>query len=357
MKRICFLIGNLNNSGGTERVTSIIANELSKQNHDVSILSMTDGTDPFFALAPAIETYSLHPKKLSFKKHFFPTIWKIRQFVKQHRIDSLIVVDSISCVFTVPALYGLKVNHICWEHFNFNVDLKVSFRRLGRKLAAKYCDTIVTLTNRDKHLWQQGLTHIEAKIVPIANPAPYENTHHTPSLDSKTVLSVGRLTNQKGFDLLIAAWAQVCQHNKDWTLCIVGSGEDEKSLKTQACSLGIFERIDFVPATKEVVQYYQHSAFYCLSSRFEGLPMVLLEAQAFGLPIVAFDCDTGPSDIITNKVNGYLCENNNPAALASALTTMIDSTPADFQHMCTKSLENSERFAVEGIIKKWIAIL
>ncbi|WP_350560615.1 glycosyltransferase family 4 protein [Psychrobacter sp. CAL346-MNA-CIBAN-0220] len=357
MKKICFLIGDLNNCGGTERVTSLIADKLVKKNFNVSILSLTDGMSPFFALDNDIQTYSLYSKNISFKKNFIGVIWKIRQFVQQNKIDTLIVVDSISCMFTVPALYGLEVNHICWEHFNFNVNLGVKARDLGRKWAAKHCDYIVTLTKRDKELWEEGLKNIKAEIIPIANPTPYENIEHTPSLEFKTVLALGRLTYQKGFDFLIEAWAQVCQTNDDWTLRIVGSGENEESLKTQARKLKISGRIDFVPATKKVEQYYKTSSFYCLSSRFEGFGMVLLEAQAFGLPIVAFDCDCGPRDLIEDGKSGWLSENGNVEDLAKKLSKVTELDELDYLQLSSNAKKSSLEFSTDKISKIWVNIL
>ena len=221
MKRVCFLIGNLNDSGGTERVTSIIANELSKQGYDVSILSLLGGNEPFFELEPVIHTYSLYPKKISFKKNFISAVWKIRQFVNQNKIETLVVVDSISCVFTVLALFGLKINHICWEHFNFKVDLGVSFRRIGRKIAARYCDVIVTLTERDKQYWLEGTKH-KSQITAIANPCPFSVQYYEKRANTKIVLAVGRLTYQKGFDLLLESWREVNKAKTDWKLKIVG---------------------------------------------------------------------------------------------------------------------------------------
>ena len=114
MKKVCFLIGNLNNSGGTERVATLIANELVKMNYNVSIISLAGGKYPFFELDDSIRTYSLYSDKVSFKTKFFGVVSKLRNFVKKNKIDSFVVVDSMSCIFTVPALYGLKINHICW---------------------------------------------------------------------------------------------------------------------------------------------------------------------------------------------------------------------------------------------------
>src|SRR5690606_5894407 len=145
-----------------------------------------------------------------------------------------------------PALFGLRVKHICWEHFNFNVNLGVKYRDVGRKWAAKYCDYVVTLTKRDKELWEQGIKNIKAKIIPIANPSPFEVQENIPSLDYKTILCVGRLTYQKGFDLLITAWARVAQQVPDWKIVIVGSGEDEQMLKQMAIDYKVDQSIDFV---------------------------------------------------------------------------------------------------------------
>ena len=357
MKKICFLIGNINYSGGTERVTSIIANELVNKNFNVSILSLSEGASPFFELDSSIQLDSLFSQKVSMKLNFFSCCLKIRKYVQIHKIDTLIVVDSISCVFTVPALFGLNIKHICWEHFNFNVNLGVKFRDIGRKWAAKYCDYIITLTNKDKDLWVQALKKVNARIIPIANPVPYENVESTPNLKFNTVLALGRLTYQKGFDLLIEAWAEVCKVNRDWKLKIVGSGEDEKQLKEQARQLNIFDRINFLNGTKNVEQYYQTSSFYCMSSRFEGLPMVLLEAQAFGLPIVSFDCETGPSDLIIHNENGYLVEKANINELAYYLLKAIELPNEQYEKMILNAKIQNSKFNIQNIIIKWVDIL
>ncbi len=357
MKNICFLIGNLNNSGGTERVTSIIANELSKQGYAISILSLTDGSTPFFELESTIQTYSLYPQKISFKRHFLPVIWKIRQFVKQQKIDTLVVVDSIACTFTVPALFGLNVQHICWEHFNFNSNNGVKFRDIGRQWAAKYCDYIVTLTQRDKKLWQQGLNNINANVVTIGNPSPYENIQHSPSISDRVILAVGRLTKQKGFDILLEAWAQVCSVNTDWTLRIVGDGENAVALKNQAKALGVEMHVDFIAATKYIEHYYQTSSFYCLSSRFEGFGMVILEAQSFGLPVISFDCDCGPRDLINDNINGWLIENGDTEGLAKQLLDSISLDEDSYIKMSKQSQMSSKRFSVSNITQRWLDIL
>lgn len=358
MKKLCFLIGNINHSGGTERVTTLIANALSShENYEIHILSLCKGDAPFFYQDNQIINSYLFDFKVSMKRSFLQAIIKIRSYLTSNKIDTLVVVDSISCIFTVPACIGLNINHICWEHFNFNVNLGVRYRNIGRKWAARYCDYVVTLTKRDKELWEHGLKNINAKIVAISNPTPYENIENIPSLEHKTILTMGRLTYQKGFDILIEAWAHLCTKNNDWTLRIVGNGDDEEKLKTQAQNLGILNRIDFLPATKNVEKYYKTSSFYCMSSRFEGLPMVLLEAQSFGLPLVAFDCDTGPSEIIQNEMNGYLVEPLNVQELSNKLLSACNMPLGDYKRMIDLSRISSEKFYLKNILNQWFDII
>lgn len=357
MKKICFLIGNLNHSGGTKRVTTLIANALAQKDFQVPILSLADGKQPFFELVPSIKTYSLYPEKISFKKNFFGAIWRIRKFVTQHQIDTLVVVDSISCIFTVPALFGLNIKHICWEHFNFKNNNGVKYRNIGRKWAAKYCDYVVTLTQRDKELWEKGLKKINAKITAISNPVTYEDIENIPSLEYKTILTVGRLTHVKGFDLLITAWARVAQQVPDWKIVIVGSGEDELMLKQMAKDFEVDDSIIFAGQQKNMDTFYRQASFFCMTSRFEGLPMVLLEAQSYGLPIVAFDCDTGPAEIIDHNISGLLVAPENINGLANSLLGLIKLSNIQYEKMSSNAVENSIRYSVNPILKQWLSII
>ncbi len=263
MKKICFIIGNINNSGGTERVTTLIANNLAQQNNNVFILSLSHGDQPFFELNSNIKIQALFNEKVSMKKNFFQAVRKIRNFLISKQIDTLIVVDSISCVFTVPACAGLRINHICWEHFNLKVNLGSRFRDLGRWMAAKWGNKIVTLTERDKSFWDKrfNLTHTN-KVVAIANPSPYELQDNTPSLEHKIILCVGRLTYQKGFDLLIPSWSKVAHKLDGWKIIIVGTGEDEVSLKEMAVNYGVSESIIFAGQQKNMSQFYNKASFF-----------------------------------------------------------------------------------------------
>ncbi len=357
MKKICFLIGNINHSGGTERVTTLIANKLAIDNQ-IFILSLSCGNNPFFEQESTIINSSLFTEAISMKTHFLSAISKIRKYLIHNKIDTLIVVDSISCVFTVPACYGLKINHICWEHFNFKVNLGSRFRNLGRWMAAKWCSRIVTLTKRDKGFWIEQYPNIKEKISVIANPSLFQNLDHQPSLENRTVLAVGRLDYIKGFDLLLKAWALVCEKiDEKWMLNIVGGGQEEANLKQLTQNLNIESRVIFSGQQKIVDPFYKNASIYCLSSRNEGFPMVLLEAQSYGLPIIAFDCDTGPAELIVDKKNGFLCKTEDVNDLADKVKSMILMDGDVYTNYSYESKVVVKKFSISNIILKWEKIL
>ncbi|MCO8070184.1 glycosyltransferase family 4 protein [Acinetobacter lwoffii] len=357
MKKICFLIGNLSSSGGTERVTTLIANNLVEYSkYEISILSLVDGKIPFFDLDPKISIHSLHDKKVSFKSNYLSTVWNIRKFVQVQKIDTLIVVDSIACIFTIPALLGLKVKHISWEHFNFNNNNGVKLRDLSRKLAAKYCDYVITLTEKDKILWENNLKNINAQVIAISNPCPFPIIQsYTKEKNTKIVLAVGRLTHVKGFDMLLQAWTHVHQFLPEWHLKIVGEGEDREKLSNFILNNNLTSSVELVGNTNNIKDYYEQAEILCLSSHFEGFPMVLLEAQAFGLPIVAFDCETGPAEILADT-DSILVPQNNINLFASSLIDLMKNEEKR-KLINFKSKEKAKLYQPQSIIKHWTKLL
>ena len=354
MKKICFFIGNLNNTGGTERVCSIIANELSHIGYDVNILNLTGGDSPFFPLSNNIETHSLFPMPGRTLYRTPAIIYKLRSYLKEESIDTLIVVETMSVLFTLPAIQGLSIKHICWEHFNFKNDLGKVGRRLSRQLAARYCDAVVTLTERDRLYWLEGAT-CKAQIISIPNPSPFVPQEYIKEDCSKTVLAVGRLTAIKGFDLLIQSWVKVAGACPDWKLTIVGEGEDRPLLTELINEYQLNSKVNLVGAVNNVEDYYKKSDIFCLSSRFEGFPMVLLETLAFGLPVVSFDCDTGPAEILKDT-GSILVPPNSTELLANALIDLIDNEEQR-KAISIKSKEKSKEYQAEVIISDWIKLI
>lgn len=350
MKNICFLIGNLNYSGGTERVTSLIANELIKTGFNVSILSFFEGEQPFFKLDNDIRVYNIFPSKVSFKKNYFITVLKIRRFIKINKIHSLVLVDSNSYIFTLPALTGLKTKQICWEHFNFKYNLGKPSRDIARKLAARYCDLVVTLTKKDKISWLDNTKH-KNQIISIPNPSPFSIKNSPICTNHKTVLAVGRLAHQKGFDLLLLAWKKVSLANPDWHLIIVGEGEKRYELENFIVNNQLSSSVTLIGNTNDVSKYYEKADIFCLSSRFEGFGMVLVEALSFGLPIVSFDCESGPSEILEGT-RSILVPPEDVDKLAFSLIELINSEARRLS-ISSDNIKKAQQYQLSNIINEW----
>lgn len=354
MTRICFFIGDLNNSGGTERVSSVIASELQHRGYQIHILSLQCGNKPFFELADGIHISQLFTKAGRGMLRLPITIMRLRRYLRQQQIDILIDVESMLALYALPAVVGLNIRHICWEHFNYSVDLGKASRRLARKLAARFADDVVTLTERDKQLWLTNTT-CKANITAIPNPVTISPPTEINLHKEKLFLAVGRLTYQKGFDLLLQAWAQVALLHPDWRLRIVGDGEDKTMLEQLRRKLNIEASTELVPKTNNIAAHYQQAAFFVMSSRFEGLPLVLIEAQAYGLPIVSFDCDTGPAEIIKHGETGWLCKPGCIESLSSSINVALQYTidANDLTQLCSSAVKNVEKFTLPIIAARW----
>lgn len=355
-KKVCFFISSLANAGGTERVCTEIANNLSQLGFSVTILSMYAGK-PFFSLSNNIESAFIYPKK-AYSKILVPaTLLKVRQRLDNIAPDVLINVDSALFIYSAPACSRLKIKNLVWEHFNYNAGRYSLARILSRKLACKFSDAIITLTHADNSNWTNNKL-CKAPVITINNPSPSMPADLQPNTNREAVvLAVGRLNHQKGFDQLLDAWQIVNANNTcNWQLHIVGSGELKQQLEQKINALGLKQSVKLIPATPSIYQHYNKAGIYCLSSRYEGFPMVLLEAQAFGLPIVSFDCETGPAEIIKHDETGLLVQNSNTQALADALISLMNNKAKRIE-MGANALKRALNYSTQSIIKEWQKVI
>lgn len=356
-KKVCFFSSNIDNSGGTERVASIIANSLSNYNFEVVFLSLFEGLQPHFKINEKIKVYTLSKEKKSLSKNYLSITSDLRKFIKSQKIDCIINIESTLSLFVCPAIFFTKVKHINWEHFNFDISLGKKSRVISRYLAALFADYIVTLTQTDELKWKKN-TLLLAKILSIPNPS-IQNINQKINFDSRhnIALSLGRYTHQKGFDLLIKSWEKIKETQPDWQLWIVGDGEDKNLLEELIEERQLADVVKLIPFTTDVQTLYENANFYIMSSRFEGFPMVLLEACSFGLPIVSFDCPTGPKEIVDHGNNGFLVERNNIVELTSAINQLISLDEYEYQKFRRYSLDKAKSFDINIIIKQWINLL
>jgi glycosyltransferase involved in cell wall biosynthesis len=186
----------------------------------------------------------------------------------------------------------------------------------------------------------------------IPNMADYQT--FKPRFDNKVkvMTAVGRLVDQKGFDLLIESWAQIADRPPDWLLRIWGEGPDRVALETLARDLGVADSVEMPGVSSAPGRWIEEADAFVLSSRFEGWGLVLGEAMAAGLPCVSFDCSFGPADMITDGKDGLLIEEGNIEAMAEALSRLM-AGDAIRAHLGKNAASAADRFAPEHIGGIW----
>lgn len=358
MLNICFLSGDMSRTGGTERVLSIIANELSKQKNkfNIYILSITnENNTSYFRLEKEIKNNRiLKSKDVNFKKQYFQIVKGIRHYIKENNIDILIDVEVIASLFSIPATRFTKTKLISWEHFNFYEDNGSHLRIYARKLAARFSNCIITLTEHDKQNYLNNLD-IKGKVEYIYNPIEEVDDMEC-NIKSKQIISVGRLTYQKGFDMLCDVAKVVLKDNKGWKWLILGDGEDKDKLRSKIKEYGLENKLILKGNVSNVEEYYKNSSLYVMTSRFEGLPMTLLEAKTYKLPIVSFNCLTGPSEIVKNNVNGYLINPENVEAMSNKLNILMNNENK-LKEFSNNAQIDIEKFKLKPIIERWEKVL
>lgn len=355
---VCFLTGTLNAFAGAERMTAVIANGLAERGYRVLILSLYDRTS-VFPLHANVVHHALFEARPSFKREYLATVMGIRRFVRTHEVDVLVEVDTMLTLFTVPATLGTRVRRVAWEHCHFDEDLGRPARRGARWLAAHTNAAIVVLTERDRQRWltlRMGTSRVRV----IGNALPFAMPAEPAPRDQHILLAVGRLTHAKGFDTLLRAWAQAHASLPTWHLRIVGDGEARDALGDQLRTLSkttaLAASVTFAGTTADVGEEYSQAAAFCLSSRYEGFGLVLIEAMAYGLPIVATNCETGPKALLEDEANAVVVPVDDDAALGRALVRVC--TDAALQgRLATHGRAFARHFELPRILTHWTNLL
>lgn len=357
VKKICFFSGDITRSGGTERVSSIIANNLSeKEKFDVCFLSLfEEKINTFFPLNNGIKRNKLFEKRISGAKHFLEIIYRVRKFAKKNQIDILIDIDGILDMYSIPALLFTKTKIVSWEQFSYHISPFVPYRKYTRKLAAKGADAIVVLTESDKKNYQDNL-NIKGIIETIYNPFSSVKGKNEYRIDSEEILTVGRLSYDKGLEYLVEVAKNVLRKNNNWKWRIIGEGEERKKIETKIKELGLENRLILEGKKDKLDEFYCNSAIYVVTSRYEGFGLTLLEAKSAYLPCVSFKCPEGPAEIIKDEVNGYLVDCFDTDQMAEKINELIDNNEKR-KKFSDNALIGTEKFELEQVINKWEELL
>lgn len=369
--KIVYCTPSLYMAGGGERVLTLKANYFAEiYGYDITIIT-TDGEDKlnFFPLSPKVNVINLriHFEEMwhhSFLKRLFLYLPKERLFKKRlvvelNRIKPDITISLLrrEINFLTEIHDGSKKIgeiHINRAHYrNFTPNRTNPFKAFFAKYwmyglvkKIKKLDRFVVLTEYDRQAWQEI-----PRVDVIPNPLPfYPDTKF--AIRRKRVIAIGRYFDEKGYDLLLRAWAFVEKRSVDWELVIYGDG-NKSFYERIVSSLNLDKRrCKLYDSIHEVQKEYLESSFYVCTSRFEGFGMGIVEAMACGLPVVAFDCLWGPRSIISNGEDGLLVENGNVEKFAETILRLIES-PEKLKTMGNNARRNVCRYNIDDVALKW----
>jgi glycosyltransferase involved in cell wall biosynthesis len=353
-------------SGGAERVTVGLANYWSQIGWTVTIVTLADASDDFYPLAAKIRRISLNLAEDSRNlgsalRMNSRRVASLRRVLKETKPQIALAMMSSANVTLALASIGLRdLATVGAERVH---PPQFPIGRVWSILRACSYSLLTAVVSQTEKSAAWLATHTGARQIDvIPNAAIWPLTSHPPQLQppakaagQRILLAVGRLTRQKGFDLLISAFCLIAKEFPEWRLVILGEGPDRHKLEMQVEAEGMDQRIGIPGRAGNMSEWYQYADLFALSSRFEGFPNTLLEAMSHGMPVVSFDCDTGPREIIRNGTDGLLAATGSVDHLSEKLRLLMGDDQLR-SRLSLRAPEVRERYSYEAIHQRWLQL-
>ncbi len=362
---IAFCLESTFNSGGMERMLSVIANAIGQEHKVTVITAFNEKRQDFFPFEKMVRRIDLGIKRGDFvhSSKNLKAIYRNRleKFLLENPQDITISLGSLEFFF----LYKLNdtSKKIFWFHFALNYDIMTchvsqyryvnhligKIKTYRRLYYAKKYNHVVCLSKQDLLRWGKHIKHVSQ----IYNPICIEK-FASPDYKAKKVIAVGRLDKQKGFDVLIYAWKKLSTQFPDWSLDIYGEGSLKEQLQKQINDLSLQQVVKLQGRTANIAQEFSRHSLMVLSSWYEGFGLVLCEASVCAIAQVSFDCESGPSEIIHDHKSGILVQPvGDCEKLAKALSEMMESKDKREQYG-QYAEQIAQNFALPIIKQQWL---
>jgi glycosyltransferase involved in cell wall biosynthesis len=354
----------------------MLANYWKSQLHEVTVVTLSDESSDFYCLAPGVRRLALGVASVSsglagaVLKNI-SRIRAIRRAILQHQPQFVIGFCDTNNILTLLACIGLPATVILSERVHperYAIGLAWS---LLRRLTYPFADVVIVQTRRTLE-WVVRHWRIDPnRVVAIPNPVSFVGVGGDLEFagvskraieqerlmgSAPTVIAIGRLVPQKGFDLLLPAFAGVAKRFPEWRLVILGEGPERSKLEGMRDNYGLQGRVTF-PGTLPVTErLLERARVFVLSSRYEGFPNALLEAMAAGLAVISFDCPTGPRELIENGKNGVLVPPDQVVSLEASLLELV-SDPLKRQRLGDHARGVRDLYSVDEVGKQWMRVL
>lgn len=360
MKKIAFISWDMTVLGGINQVIVTLANEFVKH-YDVHIVSLTRGNDqaPLKLDEQIHDVFFVQEKACRGREVTKGGKEKLNKYLRENEIDILFLmgfqVSLPVCLMTM----GKKYKRVFCEHEALMSRWHERKLTLVRYLSALLSDKVITLTEQNALDYRRMFRLPKRKVEYIYNsisPSVIAQKSEAYDKNSKTILSVGRFSPEKQYDVLLDVAQPVLERHPEWNWVIYGTGETFQDIKDTIFSKGLEERIILKGETKEVAKVYKQGALFVLTSQREGLPLVLLEAKVNHLPCISFDIISGPSEMIRNQTDGFLIPPFDQKCMVNAIEQLIIDEQLRIQ-MAEEADKNLDKFSMPVILQQWINLI
>lgn len=384
--KLCFITSSISSIGGVQRVLTVLANELSKE-YEVDIVltarKSKTGKKSIYNLneninikvVPELYDRSLLRKIIKsinkktgilnkksseemLKEILYPK--KIQNnyinFINSNNYDVVIGVTAYFSMALGVVADKVKSRTMGWQHNSYEAYLKSKGRYIWNEdvVFDKYIpklDKYIVLNEHDSEMFKKE-RNIDTKV--IYNPRSFKSDEKS-KLDKKVFLAAGRFHYQKGFDLLIEAFSIFCKKNSEWNLVIVGDGEEKEKIEKLVTKYNLENRVSLDLFTNNIKEYFLNSSVLTLSSRWEGMPMIVLEALEMGIPTISFDI-TAITPLVDDGKEGYIVKSYDVESFAEAMLKIANSKET-LKELSKNCVVKSKEFNIENIVLKWKEIL
>jgi GalNAc-alpha-(1->4)-GalNAc-alpha-(1->3)-diNAcBac-PP-undecaprenol alpha-1,4-N-acetyl-D-galactosaminyltransferase len=350
-------------SGGAERVMSRMANYWAEKGWKITLLTFDDGIEiPFYDLDDRINHRPLAIAATSSNPvtgiwNNFTSTQGLRTAIIESKPDAVISFMERTNVIAILATRGLDIPILVSERNDPAMLSPGKMWEVLRQWTYPFADRIVVQTERAGNYFA---AKFQDRIFVMPNPVilpPMEVSESAPSLPGdRSLIAVGRLVPQKGFDLLLQAFAKLKDRYPEWMLTILGEGELRPQLESLRQELGLEDRVHLPGRVKNPHELLKQADIFVMSSRFEGFPNALCEAMVCGLAVISTDCPNGPREIIREGVDGVLVPTEDVSGLAAGMEQLM-SDPDKRQALAAAAPELAERFSLERVMGMWEELL
>lgn len=349
--------------GGAERVTANLANHWAARGWKITLVTLASPSLDVYDLHPAVDRIALHLAGAS--GGVLVGLWQnlrrvraLRRLLRRLQPDVALAMMTDANVLLAMAAKGVGVRAVGSEHVHPpQYPLGWVWERLRRHTyGGLYALTALT---EESAQWLRQHTNAR-RVVVIPNAVPWPLPVGLPAVEPTSILragrhlllAVGRMEPQKGFDLLLEAFARLASSYPSWDLVVLGDGAQRANLEQQLHGLGLAGRVWLPGRVGNIGSWYEHADLYVLSSRFEGFGNTLGEAMAHGVPVVSFDCESGPHDIVRHDVDGILVPPGDLRGLGDAMARLMGDAELR-RRFGERARETRERFSLQRVAAAW----